>query len=196
MDDIPPGWARPTPLGYGSASEAAHFVAAPLLAGACIATVSVLGADADKFRWPAPAMLLLTLSFVALIGAVQYGFHARQHFYSPGDVDTWHPPGGPRPAEELLRREQQRDFQEWRRLSRRGSTAYNAGIVLLGAATTLVLAPPEGASLAHAVCRWTAAVVTAVGSLAELEYILRGRRMRRVLARAVRDARTEGDPGV
>ncbi|MEV6781942.1 hypothetical protein [Streptomyces sp. NPDC051098] len=196
LSDTSPDWAKPTPLGYGIASEAAHFVAAPLLAGACIATIGVLGADGDKFRWPGPAMLLLTLAFVALIASVQYGFHARGHFYSPTDVDTWYPPGRSRPAESTLRQHQQRDFQQWRRLSRRGSTAYNVGIVLLGAAATLVLAPPEEASLGHTVCRWTAAAVTALGSVAELEWILRGERVRRILARAADGGTTGRDPHV
>ncbi|WP_331732662.1 hypothetical protein OG592_42125 (plasmid) [Streptomyces avidinii] len=194
MSDTSPDWAKPAPLGYGSTSDAAHFVAAPLLAGACIATIGVLGADGDKFRWPGPAMLMLTLAFVALIASVQYGFHARQHFYSPADVDAWYPPGGSRPAESTLRQRQQRDFQQWRRLSRRGSTAYNVGVVLLGAAATLVLAPPEDASLGHAVCRWTAAAVTALGSVAEFEWILRGERLRRFLARATHGPTTGRNP--
>ncbi|MET9904754.1 hypothetical protein [Streptomyces sp. NPDC006446] len=196
MGESSPKWATPAPLGYGAASEAAHFVAAPLLAGACVATVGVLGADTDKFRWPAPAMLLLTLAFVAFIGSVQYGFHARQHLYSPSDIDDWHPPGASRPEEDGLRREQRRDFQEWRRLSHRGGLAYNAGIVFLGIGTTLVLAPPGGASLGHALCRWTASAVAALGSLAELEWILRRQRMRRALVRAARRDVTGGSPHV
>jgi hypothetical protein len=196
VSDTSSEWAKPTPLGYGSASEAAQFVAAPLLAGACIAMVGVLGADGDKFRWPGPAMLLLTLAFVVLIASVQYGFHARRHFYSPADIDLWYPPGARRPTEESLRSAQRHDLREWRRMSRRGSTAYNVGIVLLGAGVTLVLAPPEAASLGHAVCRWTAATVTAVGSLAELEWILRGERVRRALAHVARSAADGGSPDV
>jgi len=196
VDGTSSRWATPAPLGYGAASEAAYFVAAPLLAGACVATVGVMGADADKFRWPAPAMLLLTLAFVAFIGSVQYGFHARQHLYSPADVDAWHPPGAGRRDEDSLRREQQRNFEEWRRLSRLGSLTYNAGIVFLGVGTTLVLVPPEGASLVAALCRWTASGVTALGSLAELEWILRQRRMHRVLARASRTGVPGGSPHV
>jgi hypothetical protein len=65
VSDTSPDWAKPTLLGYGSTSDAAHFVAAPLLAGACIATIGVLGADGDKFRWPGPAMLMLALAVVA-----------------------------------------------------------------------------------------------------------------------------------
>ncbi|MFF7892251.1 hypothetical protein ACFZDI_10045 [Streptomyces sp. NPDC007907] len=194
MSDSPSEWAKPTPLGYGSASEAAHFVAAPLLAGACIATVGVLGSDGDKFRWPGPAMLLLTLAFVVLIASVQYGFHARRHFYSPADIDDWYPPGARRPTEETLRSAQRRDLAEWRRMSRRGSTAYNMGIVLLGTGVTLVLAPPETASLEHATCRWAAVTVTAVGSLAELEWILRQERVRRALVRVARSANAGGNP--
>ncbi|MER5832913.1 hypothetical protein ABT116_19150 [Streptomyces sp. NPDC002130] len=194
MSDDSSEWAKPTPLGYGSASEAAHFVAAPLLAGACIAMVGVLGSDGDKFRWPGPAMLLLTMAFVVLIASVQYGFHARRHFYSPADLDAWYPPGARRPAEESLRAAQRHDIGEWQRMTRRGSTAYNMGIVLLGAGVTLVLAPPEGASLGHAVCRWTAATVTAVGSLAELEWILRGERVRRALDQVARSAGAGGEP--
>ncbi|SFK45306.1 hypothetical protein [Streptomyces pini] len=186
MADGQGNWGRPVPLGQGGASEAAHFVAAPLLAGACIATVGVLGADAEKFRWPGPAMLLLTLAFAALVGSVQYGFHARRHLYSPADVETWHPPDSFRPSGELLRREQRRHFGEWLRLSRRAALTYNLGIALLGAGGALALAAPEGASFWHAACRWAASAVLAAGALAELEWTLREWWTRRALLRAAR----------
>ncbi|MEU2625185.1 hypothetical protein ABZ642_45040 [Streptomyces sp. NPDC007157] len=203
MAGTPVRWAKPTRLGAGPASEAASFVAAPLLAGACFATIGVLGADAGQFRWPGPAMMLLTLAFISLIGSVQYGFQAREFFYSVADIEDWEPsapsepgssgPGSPRPSAEDRKRQHRRDFKEWHRLNRRGALTYNLGIVLLGAGTTLMLAAPDGASLTHAVCRWTASGAAGFATLAELEWGLRDRFLRRRITGAGRRRPRAGD---
>lgn len=156
-----------------------------------MATIGVINADAEKFRWPGPATLLLTLAMLCLIGSVQYGFHARRHFYSPADAEDWRLAEAitgsaldTDAADALVRSEQRRNIAEWLRLSQRGGLAYNIGIVLLGFGVALVLVAPAGSSPGHAACRWLAAAATAAAAVGELEWTVRTHRVARALARA------------
>ncbi|MFE6744215.1 hypothetical protein, partial [Streptomyces tubercidicus] len=166
-----------------------------------MATIGVIGADAEKFRWPGPTTLMLTLATVCLVTSVQHGFNARRYFYSPADVESWQlsqdaVDGGldEDTAIELVRQRQRRDMDEWLRLSQHGVLAYNLGILLLACGMALVLAAPEGASLGHAACRWTASATAAAGAVAELESMLRHQRVSRMLSRAARNRAPSVEP--
>ncbi|MBL1110155.1 hypothetical protein JK361_37310 [Streptomyces sp. 5-8] len=179
------GWSRPRPIGDPQAAEQAYFVAAPLLAGAAVATVGVLGADGAQFRWPGPAMLCLTLAAIALIGSIQTAFRARSYLYSPAELRDWWE-GEQAPSDEVLQQEQRWDFAQWRLWVNRAALVYNLGIVLLGCGVAGLLAPPAGASEAHAGVRWLAAGATVLGTGWELIFMARqlmARRRRRRLVR-------------
>ncbi|MFI0141500.1 hypothetical protein [Streptomyces luteogriseus] len=174
----PPRWSKPAPLGYGQAADAAHFVAAPLLASASVAVIGVIGADGDKFRWPGAAMLLLSLAALALVGSVQYGFHARALLYSVGDLESWWGRPDLDSREESLRQRQHHDFQQWKSKIDKAVGTYNIGVALLGAGVSLCVAPPPGSAVGDAVPRWIACAAVGAGALAEFVWAVLARRPR------------------
>lgn len=167
-----PRWEKPAPLGYAASADAAHFVAAPLLAAGALALLGVVAADHDKFRLPEAAMLVLTLALIALVASIQFGFQARQWLYSAADVTAWWGEQDLPEREEKLRRDQQADFERWRRHNHRAVTTYNGGVTLLATGVAMCLAPPVNASAAGSVTRWLACALAGLAALAELTYLL------------------------
>lgn len=167
-----PQWAKPAPLGYGQASDAAHFVAAPLLTSAAVALIGVIGADGDKFRWPGPALLALAMAAMALVGSVQYGFHARALLYSAADVAAWWGQEDLTGRRAELRQRQHEHFGQWQIKIGRAVLAYNLGTALLGAGVAACLAPPTSTTGPAALCRWLACAAVAAGALGELGWAL------------------------
>jgi hypothetical protein len=174
MSAKPPSWRKPAPLGYGPALDAATNIAAPLLAGFSITAIAAVAASSDRFRWPGPVLLSLTVAAVLLVASVQFGFHARQHLYSPADVAAWwtaedlaHPGRADR-----LQREQHADYETWQRWSTKARLAYNAGIVILAVGVALALVPSHSIDRFEAAFRWTAAAVAAAAALGELVWSL------------------------
>ena len=163
----PPRWAKPAPLGAGQAADAAHFVAAPLLAASCVAMIGVVGADGDEFRWPGQALLALALATMALVACIQYGFHARALLYSVGDLEAWWGRHDLAEREESLRRRQQEHFDRWKSKINRAVAAYNIGVTLLALGVALCLAPPEPADTTQTVFRWLACAAVSAGALGE-----------------------------
>lgn len=163
-----PQWEKPAPLGYGHAADAAHFVAAPLLAAAGVAMIGVLGADGEKFRWPGAGLLFLSLAVLALVGSIQTGFHARALLYSAADLEAWWGREDLDRHQETLRDRQRAEFEEWTSKIHRAVTLYNLGIVLLGVGLCLCVVPLPGSDLSDAVPRWIAFVALASGAAAEL----------------------------
>ncbi|WP_189718450.1 hypothetical protein [Streptomyces phaeofaciens] len=160
--DEPVRWRGLAPGGTRAAAEATQFIAAPLLAGAAIATIGVVaGADGAQFRWPGPAMLALTVAAISLVTGIQLALRARHYLYSKAEVEEWHGPLVPS-VEQLHAREQALHLMAWRNWYVRSYLAYNVGVALLGVGVLALLAPAEHASVAHSVCRWIA--VTAVGA--------------------------------
>lgn len=158
-----PDWRKPSPLGLGVAVDAVTNVAAPLLAGFAIATIGVVGADGGHFRWPGPVLLCLTLSALLFVTCVQFGFHARRHLYSFADISAWWSDEEMRDHRDLLREEQNADFQLWNRWRGRAYTAYSGGMVMLWLGVALVLVPPARSTSPDTEFRWAAAAV-AVGA--------------------------------
>jgi len=165
-----PDWRKPSPLGYGQALEAASTVAAPLLAGFSIAFVGVVGADADKFRWPGQAMLLSLCAGIALVAAIQCGFTARKFLYSPAELSEWWTPEDLKVAgrAERLREEQRAAFAIWQRWAGYSRHAYNLGIVLFAAAAGTVVAPPHAIGGEQAFLRWCGMALAMGAAAAEL----------------------------
>lgn len=166
----PPQWAKPAPPGYGAAADAAHFVAAPLLAAGAIALLGVVAADADKFRTPSVALLMLTLAAVSLIASVQIGFHARALLYSAADVAAWWGEDDLAQRQDRLRRRQREDLELWRGKIFRAVMTYNVGVTLLATGVAFCLAPPATSETGSAVVRWIACGIAGLAALCELGY--------------------------
>ncbi|MGW1030248.1 hypothetical protein ACWD4J_42505 [Streptomyces sp. NPDC002577] len=147
---------------YARANDAVTTVAAPLLASGGVGLIGVVAADEDKFRWPGPALLLVTLAAILLVSCVQWGFRARPCLYSMADVEQLY--GGALTAEQRERYAHQHavDHARWQRTTALADASYTAGLIALGLGVALVLAPPVGGT--HAGWRWTAfgAVLLAV----------------------------------
>ncbi|GGV78197.1 hypothetical protein GCM10010294_46980 [Streptomyces griseoloalbus] len=172
-------WAIPSKIGYVTAAQNAHFVAAPLLAAAAIGIAGVMAADGDKFRWPGPAMMLMTVCAVLFISCIQSSFNAATHLFNSADLDAWYGTSD-KPPETVLMQVQQRDFQIWKSSSRRAVRLYNWGVVTLGMGTAAALAPHESASFEHAACRWTACAVVVIATVrVAVTTALEARRVRR-----------------
>lgn len=163
----PPRWRKPSPLGFGAAVDAVSNVAAPLLAGFAVAAIGVVAADSDKFRWPGPVLLFLTLAALSFVMCVQFGFHARRHLYSYADVTAWWTEEEVRDRHDLLREEQHHDFALWEGWRRRTYAAYTSGMIMLWLGVSLVLAPPAPSGALDTPFRWAAAAVAAAAAVVE-----------------------------
>lgn len=157
-------WAIPRKIGYVSAVQYAHFVAAPLLAAASISLAGIMAADADKFRWPGPAILMMTVCTVLLISCIQCSFNGASHLLSPADLDAWYG-DMQRPPEAMLMQMQQQSMRRWRRSAVKAVHLYNLGVTILGLGATVALAPPDNSSLEHAICRWSACGVVGISTI-------------------------------
>jgi hypothetical protein len=176
---VPPRWQKPAPLGTGQAMDTATSVAAPLLAGFSVATIGVIASNSDKFRWPGVSLLALTAAAVFLVASLQFGFHARQHLYSPADVSDWWPNEDRTAARDgRLQREQHEDFRRWRWWVKWARRTYDAGIVTLAVGVAAALVPRSGSGFQEG-CQWAAAGVAAAGAVGEAVWIATGHWARR-----------------
>ncbi|MEU4655240.1 hypothetical protein AB0G32_15100 [Streptomyces sp. NPDC023723] len=181
-----PQWRKPSPLGFGVAVDSVSNVAAPLLAGFAVAAIGVVAADSDKFRWPGPVLLFLTLAALLFVTCVQFGFHARRHLYSYADITAWWTEEEVRDRRDLLREEQNHDFELWDGWRRRTYAAYTGGMIMLWAGVSLVLVPPAPGTTLDTPFRWAAAAVAACAGVGEAvwsayPWITRRVRRRRLL---------------
>jgi hypothetical protein len=188
---VPPKWDKPGPLSYGEAIDTVTTIAAPLLAGFSIATIGVVGASSDKFRWPGIALIFLTGAALLLVGSVQCGFHARAHRYSPANIKDWWPADELTPIRlERLQREQWINMRLWRRWIGRAKIAYDIGIVALALGVAAVLAPPghernpvtllvQGDQSRQSGWRWAAAAIAVAGAVGEIVWIAINKRKSR-----------------
>lgn len=119
-------------------------IAAPLLAGFSFTAVIALSDDAEKFRWPGPAVLGLTTAVVTLIAAVQCAKYAGERGRSNA---AW-----------------------WHRYMRR---FYHFGIIALLLGLSFALAPPRDAGLPQAALRWVASVLALVAAAIETGIFLK-----------------------
>lgn len=173
-------WAGPGDFGAPAAFDNKIGVAAPLLAGFSLALLGVVGQAPVSFRWPGLTMTVLVAVLAALVGSIQCGFRGRAVLYSRAEVEAWGPLTDlDAAAEQALRRDvQRRDMAEWRVWHRRTQLLYNAGVVLLGVAVALVLAPPSsylpGSALpaGEAGWRWTGYGLALACTAGEVAWVL------------------------
>jgi hypothetical protein len=157
-------WAIPRKIGYVSAVQYAHFVAAPLLAAAAISLSGIMAADADKFRWPGPAILVLTVCTILLISCIQNSFNGASYLLIPADLDAWYG-NTQRPSVAKLMQMQQQSMRRWRRSVVKAVNLYNLGVTTLALGATISLSPPEHSSVEHAVCRWSACALVGISTI-------------------------------
>jgi MFS family permease len=169
-----PKWRKPRPLGYGNAVESLGSVASPLLAGFSLASVIMTSDDAANFRWPGMVIFALAVAAVLLIAAVQFGYNARQYFWSAADVREWWPDmqdGSDR--ETVLREEQGVAFGRWRKWTWWMRMAYNLGVLALMAGLAFALAPRSDSDT-QADWRWVAVWFVFAACVAEAGWIILG----------------------
>ncbi|WP_320777112.1 hypothetical protein [Streptomyces sp. CRN 30] len=162
----------PRDVAYGRAIESVSTVAAPLLAGGAVAMLGVVAADDDRFRWPGPATLFLTLAAVALVACVQWGFRARTFLYvfEEGSPEADDDPSLPVAARAFLARRRETDLARWRRGTALAALCYNLGLVAIGTGVSLAAAPPADA--VQAGWRWAAFWVMSLATVAELLWVV------------------------
>ena len=123
--------------------------AAPVLAGFSVTVVIVVSDDADHFRWPGLASLLLTVAAIALIAAVQCAKYARVMRWSGANRTTssswW-------TQARYFSLSQQQRTTFWRQMTR---GFYHLGLSALLAGLAFALAPQHGGGTQQ-VLRWVA----------------------------------------
>jgi hypothetical protein len=184
---VSPKWRKPAPLGYASAMDSLGSVAAPLLAGFSLASLVAISDDAPNFRWPGAAILSLVIAAIALIGAVQCSFNARQYIWSAAEVVEWWPDmeeGSPR--EVRLRNEQDLAFRRWKAWVKWARTTYDVGILSLLTALALTIPPPHSAGIQSSL-RWGASGVAFAACACDAAWIVLA------IARRSREGRHHGN---
>lgn len=171
-------WRRPTPLGFGAAIEAMSTIAAPLLAGFSITLMGVISQAPEMIRWPGAAILALAFSSILLVACVQFGFRARTYLYSKTELEEWESTREYNDSEvEHLYVNHEEHFGEWERWSNWARRTYNAGIVLLGTAVAITVAPPEHhgdhpLTCAEMSLRWASSSILLTAAAAEAIWII------------------------
>lgn len=141
--------------------------AAPILAGFSVTVVIVVSDDAKDFRWPGWAILALTVSAIALIGALQSAKYAQ---------GLW--PGANRPQGSqwwthvpYFTKDPAERAAWWGKWTRR---FYHFGLAALLAGLAFTLAPPDGARQGG--LRWAASVLAFLAFAVEsLVFLTSGR---------------------
>jgi hypothetical protein len=162
-----PIWRMPEPYGEAEAFNSMGAIAAPLLAGfslaAMVMTLTIKTSDA---RWPEVALLLFMLAAVLFVFTVQAMFWARGYQTTPGEIKAWWPDAEHPQRLNMLRDEQWRHAKGFSMWANRARVTYNAGLLCLLAALTVLAVPP--ASDGHlAFVRWLAVAVGGVALIAE-----------------------------
>lgn len=159
-------WSVPVPYGEPAAIEGMGLVASPLLAGFSLALVVLVIDKYSELRFPDWALLLLVLAAVLLIMSVQFTFSARSYSITPDQLKEWWPD-----LTDSTRWEQQRGVQ-WRYNDRfrmwagRARRSYNAAIMVLLIAISVVLVPKKELPITRP--RWIAIAIPVAGVLFEL----------------------------
>jgi drug/metabolite transporter (DMT)-like permease len=167
------------PYGSPEALENLGTAAAPLLAGFSFALIGLLLDKSDVMWEPNLALLLLVLSGILLIYAVQFAFNARRFQVPPGDYLAFLEIAAADSFPESELRKLQAGWRDqhavWANRARR---AYNAGIVVLLAGVGIVLVPKAGPG--HMPPLRVAAVTLALlGAAIEISWWLLSPRWRR-----------------
>jgi len=152
--------------------ESVGGVVTPLLGGFSLASVILVGDDAQNFRWPGAAILALTVAATVFIAAVQFAQMARRSFAARADLPISgricdeHKNAPPEFTKDGYdKRAVAFDKAEgWAKRARR---TYHGGIYALLIGLGLALAPKSGMGI-EGDLRWIAVGVVAIACLAEI----------------------------
>jgi len=165
-------WATPKLYGEAEALNNMGSIAAPLLAGFCLAaTVQTLTITTRDARWPNIAVLLFMLASLLFIATLQVMLWARRYHVVPSELTAWWPDADqPRRSEELQRIQQLHaaGFRLW---ANRARIAYRAAQLCLSAGFTILAVPPESPTQLS-IFRWLAVGIGAAGFTSEVIWIV------------------------
>lgn len=165
----------PSRLAYSDAMNSVGTVAAPLLAGFALASITGILTAAEHFRWAGLAALILTAAAVLLVAALECNLNARTYAWplhtEPAPLVAWAAEPEPSPGDPddpVYRAAVLARWTTWTRWTR---LLYNAGIVALFASLSCALVPPAHDPTAG--YRWVAAVLVLVACLVEIGWAVR-----------------------
>lgn len=166
-----PYWVTPDRYGEAEALNSMGTVAAPLLAGFSLAAmVQTLTITTRQARWPDAALLLFMLAAVFFVATVQLMFWARGYQASPPDLEAWWPDARQSQRMKMLQSEQRWHAAGFRMWSHRARIAYDAAVLCLLAALTLLAVPTESHRQVP-VLRWLAVAVGGVAFIIEAIWV-------------------------
>jgi hypothetical protein len=167
-----PAWDTPHLYGEAEALNSMGTIAAPLLGGFSLAAmVQTTTIGTGETRWPDAALLLFLLAAVLFVTAVQAMFWARSYQTTPKEIQDWWPDATDPNRLEKLRDEQRWHAKGFRMWADRARATYNAAMLCLLAALTL-LAVPAQSHVQTAFLRWLAVAVGGVAFIAETTWIV------------------------
>lgn len=165
----------PGRLAYSDAMNSVGTVAAPLLAGFALASITGILTGADHFRWAGLSALILTAAAVLLVAALECNLNARSYAWplhtAVSPVAAWAAQPEPSPGDPddpVYRAAALARWVSWTRWTR---LLYNAGIVALFASLSCALVPPAHDPTAG--YRWAAAVLVGLACVAEIGWAVR-----------------------
>ncbi|WP_280857952.1 hypothetical protein [Streptomyces sp. SAI-144] len=124
----------------------------------------------DKYRLPGLTLLLFTLATIFLIGSLQCGINGQKWYYSHAELESWWTDEEMKDPGRKFSQDQYSDFNNWKKLARRGTILYNAGITSLSAALTTSVVPLLSDCNTTESFRWTAVSVLGCSFIAQLIY--------------------------
>jgi hypothetical protein len=162
-----PRWDVPARYGEPAAHQGMGSVAAPLLAGFSLTFLGLVIQGEDKLRYPSLAILLLTITSILFVFAVQSTFWARLYWFTPTEAEEWWPDFRNDPQRrERIREEQWSSRILYRRWSVRARRTYNSAIVMLYTALAVALIPNQAVG-SIAIARWVAILTAAIAAIIE-----------------------------
>jgi hypothetical protein len=164
---LSPTYEVPPLYGIHGAFDNVGSIAAPLLAGFSVTSMGLVLQVEKDLRWPSLALNFLALASIFFIGAVQFGFWARQYVFTPSDVIQWWPDADNPLRQQMIRREQLEHWHGFKLWTRRATSGYRLGIVSLLLGLSIMLVPKTAMSVA----RLTAIAIVLLGLLFELLWI-------------------------
>jgi hypothetical protein len=157
-----PGWRTPKEVRFAAWIASIGGAASPMLGGFSLASVIVVCQDTTAFRWPAAAIVALTVAATALILALQCAQIANGWYVSRQDLPIVHSYDEknsiPKRSDDAYKDwdTTHRHAEQWAHLAR---WAYHGGIYALLAGLALALAPPPGTGAEESL-RWLAFAIT------------------------------------
>jgi hypothetical protein len=149
-------------------------IAAPVLAGFCLALIGVIAQAPSQFRWPGATLIVLMTPIFCLLYAVRAGYLARAYLYGADALKEYFAENGisPELTKQALPRAQRRLLGGYKKASRLTLLAYGAGISALWVCIAMTVAPPASSTHEEAF-RWTGFAIAIAASAGEVSVVVR-----------------------